>query len=73
MSYSYTTTVEVEVDIDETDLSNEDLMEMCQERGLISMDKAVLEELFVLFKQGKHDAILALVRRVVQDAKGVVL
>ena len=75
MSYSYTTTVEVEVDIDETDLSDEDLREMCEDRGLMSggINKDAIEELYALFKQGKHDAVLALVRRVVQDAKGVVL
>ena len=71
--YRYSTTVEVDVDIDETDLSDEDLLELCEVRGIGGMSKEVVEELYVLFKHGKHDAILERVRQVVQDAKGVVL
>ena len=71
--YRYSTTVEVDVDIDETDLSDEDLLELCEVRGIGGMSKSVVEELYILFKQGKHDAILERVRQVVQDAKGVVL
>ena len=71
--YRYSTTVEVDVDIDESDLSDEDLIQICEDRGIGGMSKSVVEELFMLFKQGKHDAIIERVRQVVQDAKGVVL
>lgn len=77
MSYTYSTTVtvDVDVDIDESDLTDEDLIEICEGRGLMSggLNKDAIEELFMLFKQGKHDAVLERVRQVVQDAKGVVL
>ena len=77
MSYTYSTTVtvDVDVDIDETDLTDEDLIEICENRGLTAggLNKDAIEELFMLFKQGKHDAILERVRQAVQDAKGVVL
>ena len=71
--YRYSTTVEVDVDIDESDLSDEDLIQICEDRGIGGISKEVVEELFILFKQGKHDAIIERVRKVVQDAKGVVL
>jgi hypothetical protein len=74
-NYSTTVTVDVDVDIDENDLSDEDLREICDKRGILSggLPGEVIEELFVLFKQGKHDQVLERVRQVVQDAKGVVL
>ncbi len=74
-NYSTTVTVDVDVDIDENDLSDEDLREICDERGILSGGLAgeVIEGLFVLFKQGKHADILIRVRELVQDAKGVVL
>lgn len=75
--YTYSTTVEVEVDvdIDETDLTDDDIIEICEQRGLLSggVNKNVIEELHALFKLKKHDAILERMRLVVQDAKGVVL
>ena len=74
-NYSTTMEVTVDVDIDENDLTDEDLLEICEGRGLMSggLNKEVIDELFVLFKMGKHDAVLERVRQVVQDAKGVVL
>lgn len=74
-NYSTTMEVTVDVDIDENDLTDEDLLEICEGRGLMSsgIKGEVIEELFVLFKMGKHDAILERMRQVVQDAKGVVL
>lgn len=71
----HSTTVEVDVDIYTDDLEDDELIEICEARGIMSggIKGEVLEELFVLFKQGKHDAILERVRQVVQDAKGVVL
>lgn len=74
-NYSTTMEVTVDVDIDENDLTDEDLLEICEGRGLMSggLKGDVIDELFVLFKQGKHDAVLERVRQVVQDAKGVVL
>lgn len=71
----HSTTVEVDVDIYTDDLEDDELIEICEARGIMTggIKGEVIEELFVLFKQGKHDAILERVRQVVQDAKGVVL
>ena len=71
--FHYSTTVEVDVDIDESDLSNKDLLAICEERGIAGMGTEIIDELSVMFKLGQHDAILERVRKVVQDAKGVVL
>lgn len=72
---STTVNLDVDVDISTDDLHDEDLIEICEGRGLMSggMNKDAIEELFVMFKLKKHDAILERVRKVVQDAKGVVL
>lgn len=71
----HSTTVEVDVDIYTDDLEDDELIEICEARGIMSggIKGEVIEELYFLFKQGKHDAILERVRQVVQDAKGVVL
>jgi hypothetical protein len=66
------TTVEVDVDITEDDLTNDDLLELCKERG-IAVRGEIVEELYRLFKLKQHDAILERMRVFVQDAKGVVL
>ena len=71
--YSTTVTVDVDVDISTDDLDDEELLEICQDRNIGGLSRGLIEELFVLFKQGKHDAVLERVRQVVQDAKGVVL
>jgi len=73
--YSTTVNVDVDVDIDTDHLTDEELMEVCQERGLVhgGFSADVIEELFVLFKQNKYADILIRVRELVQDAKGVVL
>ena len=73
--YSTSVNLDVDVDISTDDLEDEDLIEICENRGLMSggLNKEVIDELFVLFKMGKHDAVLERVRQVVQDAKGVVL
>lgn len=68
----YSTTVEVDVDVSTDDLTDDDLRELCQERGL-SFSSDVIEELYVHFKLGRHDAVLERVRVLVQDAKGVIL
>ncbi len=70
--YSTTVEVEVDVDIDTDDLTDQDIRELCEARN-IHFNTGLIEELFVLFKQGKHDQVLERVRQVVQDAKGVVL
>jgi hypothetical protein len=72
--YLYSTTVSMDVDIDvtESDLSNQDLLEICQERGIV-FGHTLMEELAVHFKLKQHDQILEKVRKLVQDAKGVVL
>ena len=73
--YSTSVNLDVDVDISTDDLDDQDLLEICQKRGLMSggMPGEVIEELFVLFKQNKHAEILLRVRRMVEDAKGVVL
>lgn len=68
----YSTTVEVDVDISTDELTDDDIRELCEERG-ISTSGTLIEELYTMFKQGKHDQVLERVRRLVQDAKGVVL
>ena len=70
--YYMSTTVEVDVHITEDDLTNDDLIELCKERG-IAVSGEIVEELYRLFKLKKHDAILERMRLFVQDAKGVVL
>ena len=70
--YYMSTTVEVDVDITEDDLTNDDLLELCKERG-ITVSVEIVDELYQLFKLKKHDAILERMRVFVQDAKGVVL
>jgi hypothetical protein len=70
--YSTTLSIDVDVDISESDLSNDDLIELCRERG-IAVSGEIVEELYRLFKAKKHDAILERMRVFVQDAKGVVL
>lgn len=64
--------VDVEVEITESDLSNDDLLELCKERN-IAVSGEIIDELYGLFKLKKHDAILERMRVFVQDAKGVVL
>jgi hypothetical protein len=70
--YSTTVEVEVDVDIDTDDLTDDDIRELCEARN-IALNTGLIEELYTMFKLKQHDAILERVRRVVQDAKGVVL
>ncbi len=74
-TYSTTVTVDVDVDIDQNDLSDDDLLDICKDRGLLSngIPPNAIEELYVLLKQGKNNAALQRVQQIVQDAKGVVL
>lgn len=71
----YSTTVEVDVDVSVDDLSDDDLIEICEERGLMAggVQGDVIDELFIHFKLGRHDAVLERVRELVQNAKGVIL
>jgi len=70
--YSTTLSIDVDVDISDSDLTNDDLIELCRERG-IAVSGEIVEELYRLFKLKQHDAILERMRVFVQDAKGVVL
>ena len=70
--YSTTLSIDVDVDISESDLTNDDLIELCKERG-IAVSGELIEELYRLFKLKQHDAIVERMRVFVQDAKGVVL
>lgn len=71
----YSTTVEVDVDVSVDDLSDDDLIEICEQRGLMAggVQGDVIDELFIHFKLGRHDAVLKRVRELVQNAKGVIL
>lgn len=71
----YSTTVEVDVDVSVDDLSDDDLIEICEERGLMAggVQGEVIDELFTHFKLGRHDVVLERVRELVQNAKGVIL
>lgn len=71
----YSTTVEVDVDVSVDDLSDDNLIEICEERGLMAggVQGDVIDELFIHFKLGRHDAVLERVRELVQNAKGVIL
>lgn len=73
--HSTTVTVDVDVDIDTDDLDDDQLIEICEERGLMAGGIAgdVIDELFIHFKLGRHDAVLERVRELVQNAKGVIL
>jgi len=70
--YSTTVNLDVDVDISTDDLSDDEVRELCEERG-IAVSAGIVEELYRLFKLKKHDAILERMRVFVQDAKGVVL
>jgi hypothetical protein len=72
--YSTTVNLDVDVDVDisSDDLSDDDLRDLCDERG-IAVRGEIVEELYRLFKLKQHDAILERMRVFVQDAKGVVL
>ena len=70
--YSTTLSVEVDVDVTEGDLTNDDLIELCKERGITASGE-IIEELYRMFKLKQHDAIVDRMRVFVQDAKGVVL
>jgi len=70
--YSTTVNLDVDVDISSDDLTDDDLRDLCKERG-IAVTGEIVEELYRLFKLKQHDAILERMRVFVQDAKGVVL
>jgi hypothetical protein len=70
--YSTTLSVDVDVDISTDELSNDDLIELCKERG-VAFSGQIIEDLYVMFKLKQHDAIVERMRVFVQDAKGVVL
>jgi len=70
--YSTTVNLDVDVDISSDDLTDDDLRDLCNERG-IAVTGEIVEELYRLFKLKQHDAILERMRVFVQDAKGVVL
>ena len=70
--YSTTVNLDVDVDISTDDLSDDEVRELCEERG-IAVSAGIVEELYRLFKLKQHDAIVERMRVFVQDAKGVVL
>lgn len=75
--YSTTVEVEVDVDIDTDDLSNEDLIEICEQRGImtggVSDDGSDVTEMFYAFRLGRTDRALELAKKIAQDHTGGIL
>jgi len=73
--YLRSATVEVDVDIYTDDLDDDQLIEICEARGITAggIKGEVIEELYVMYKQGRYRDVIERMRLVIQDAKGVVL
>ena len=68
---STTVTVDVDVDITTDDLSDEDLLDLVEERGLTGAAvaeeiKEAIEEMFFAFRLGREDRALELARKVAE-------
>lgn len=72
----YSTTVEVEVDVDISteDLPNEDLIELCKERGIMAEENQNdITEMFYAFRLGRNERAVELARKIAQDYTGRIL
>lgn len=75
----YSTTVEVEVDVDISteDLPNEDLIELCKERGIMAgaaeENQNDITEMFYAFRLGRNERAVELARKIAQDYTGRIL
>lgn len=68
-------TVSVDVDIYSDDLDDDDLIEMCESRGLIpTIDtEDSIREMFYAFKFGNTDRAMILARQIAEEATGMIL
>lgn len=69
--------VEVDVDIYDDDISDDDLREMCAERGILTdgMESAneEIREMFYAFKLGRDDRAMEIARKIAQDLTGGII
>lgn len=68
-------TVEVDVDIYDNDLDDEDLRDICEERGIFpDLDfEDEIREMFYAFKFGNTDRAMILARKIAEEATGMIL
>lgn len=68
-------TVDVDVDIHSDDLDDEDLREICEERGIFpDLDfEDEIREMFYAFKFGNTDRAMILARKIAEEATGMIL
>ena len=73
--YIKTVYVEKEVDIYSDDLSDEDVRELCEERGIKAggADSDEVTEMFYAFKLGRQERAMELARKIAQDHVGGIL
>lgn len=75
----YSTTVEVEVDVDISvdDLPDEDLIELCKVRGIVTKteeeNQGDITDMFYAFKLGRDERAVELARKICQDHTGRIL
>lgn len=69
--------VEVDVDIYDDDISDEDLRDMCIQRGILNdgIDGAneEIREMFYAFKLGREDRAMEIAKKIAQDLTGGIL
>lgn len=70
-----TVAVEVDVDIYDNDLDDEDLRDICEERGIFpDLDfEDEIREMFYAFKFGNTDRAMILARKIAEEATGMIL
>lgn len=68
-------TVDVDVDIYSDDLTDDDLREICEERGIFpDFDfEDEIREMFYAFKFGNTDRAMILARKIAEEATGMIL
>lgn len=75
--YSTSVTVDVDVDIDTDDLSDEDLIDICEKRGIFTGsaggDQDDVTEMFYAFKLGRNERAIELAKKIAQDHTGRIL
>ena len=75
MTFFKTLTVEVDVDVTDDDFSDDDLIELCEARGIWISPAADddIMEMFYAFKLGKTDHAMDVAKRIAQDRTGLIL
>jgi hypothetical protein len=75
--YSTTVEVEVDVDIDSDDLSDDDLREICTQRGIFSKgltnDNDDIVLMWQAFRTGNTEKAMQLARKVAEDHVGLIV